>query len=56
MRPLVGVTISNDRRRQGHFSLRRDYLRAVEGADMAALIPPPLRQSFAAIRKKTVSL
>ena len=32
MRPLVGVTISNDRRRQGHFSLRRDYLRAVEVA------------------------
>ncbi len=32
MRPLVGVTIGTDHRRQGYLSLRKDYVRAVEAA------------------------
>jgi putative glutamine amidotransferase len=41
MRPLVGVTAGSDQRRRGHFSLRQDYLRAVEAAGGLPVILAP---------------
>ena len=41
MRPLVGITIDFDHRREGHFSLRRDYLRAVEAAGGLPVVLAP---------------
>jgi putative glutamine amidotransferase len=43
MRPLVGVTIGTDHRRQDHFSLRRDYVRAVEAAGGLPVVLVPGR-------------
>jgi putative glutamine amidotransferase len=43
MRPLVGVTIGNDHRRQSHFSLRKDYVRAVEAAGGLPVVLAPGR-------------
>jgi putative glutamine amidotransferase len=40
MRPLVGITISCDDR-PTHFSLRQDYVRAVEKAGGLAVVLPP---------------
>lgn len=48
MRPLVGVTIGSDPRRQEHFSLRRDYLRAVEAAGGLPVVVAPGRPEDAA--------
>lgn len=41
MRPLVGVTVGSDPRGQSHFSLRRDYLRAVETAGGLPVVLAP---------------
>jgi putative glutamine amidotransferase len=43
MRPLVGITIGCDQRRQGHFALRRDYVRAVEVAGGLPVVLAPGR-------------
>jgi putative glutamine amidotransferase len=43
MRPLVGVTIGNDHRRAGHFSLREEYVRAVEAAGGLPVVLVPGR-------------
>lgn len=48
MRPLVGVTIGSDHRRQGHFSLRKDYVRAVEAAGGLPVVLAPGRPGDAA--------
>jgi putative glutamine amidotransferase len=40
-RPLVGVTIGIDHRRAGHFSLREDYVRAVEAAGGLPVVLAP---------------
>lgn len=41
MRPLVGITISCDDRRATHFSLRQDYVRAVEKAGGLPVVLAP---------------
>jgi putative glutamine amidotransferase len=41
MRPLVGVTISCDDRRPGFFSLRQDYVRAIEKAGGLPVVLTP---------------
>ena len=46
-RPVIGITIAFDGRREGVFSLRRDYLRAVEAAGGLALVLAPGRPSDA---------
>lgn len=48
MRPLVGVTIGTDHRRQGHFALRKDYVRAVEAAGGLPVVLAPGRPEDAA--------
>ena len=48
MRPLVGVTIGTDHRRQGHLSLRKDYVRAVEAAGGLPVVLAPGRPQDAA--------
>ena len=40
-RPVIGVTIAFDNRREGFFSLRRDYLRSVEAAGGLPLVLAP---------------
>jgi putative glutamine amidotransferase len=42
-RPLIGVTIGNDHRRATHFSLRHDYVRAVEAAGGLPVVLAPGR-------------
>jgi putative glutamine amidotransferase len=46
-RPVIGVTIAFDSRREGFFSLRRDYLRSVEAAGGLPLVLAPGRPSDA---------
>jgi len=41
MRPLVGITISCDARRPGFFSLREDYVRAIEKAGGLPVVLAP---------------
>jgi putative glutamine amidotransferase len=43
MRPLVGVTMGIDHRRGTHFSLRSDYVRAVEAAGALPVLLAPGR-------------
>jgi putative glutamine amidotransferase len=43
MRPLIGVTIGSDHRREGHFALRKDYVRAVETAGGLPVVLAPGR-------------
>lgn len=43
MRPLVGVTIGSDHGRESHFSLRKDYVRAVEAAGGLPVVLAPGR-------------
>jgi putative glutamine amidotransferase len=43
MRPLIGVTIGSDHRRDGHFALRKDYVRAVETAGGLPVVLAPGR-------------
>ena len=43
MRPLIGVTIGDDDERTGRFSLRKDYVRAVEAAGGLPVVLAPGR-------------
>jgi putative glutamine amidotransferase len=47
-RPLIGITIGPDDRRETHLSLRKDYLRAVEAAGGLPIVLPPGRPEDAA--------
>jgi putative glutamine amidotransferase len=46
-RPVIGITIAYDGRREGVFSLRRDYLRSIEAAGGLPLVLAPGKPSDA---------